>query len=162
MSDRPLPLATDPKTAREAVTRDLVGALDGYVFDYDGDRTIYVQMQGVISEGRRDEYLVRLTFLYYPDWPPSVTFVNPATRNYDGVAAQWPKAVGSPRIAFYPTYGDAPAGMVCSSTTFEYYFWGGHAPNSTIHWKKGVHTFAATIAELADHLKPPFYAGKAT
>jgi hypothetical protein len=52
--------------------------------------------------------------------------------------------------------------MVCNSMTFEYYFWGGHTPAGEIHWNKGTHTFAATIAELVDHLNPPFYQGRQT
>jgi hypothetical protein len=162
MPDRQLPEMTDPQVARQALAKHLRSALEGYTFDYDGDRTVYVAMQGTRSDGNRDDYLVRLTFLYYPTWPPSVVFVNSETKQYEGVPAQWPKITGSPRMAFYPSYGDAPAGMVCNSMTFEYYFWGGHAPSPSIQWKAGVHTFAATIAELTDHLRPPYYIGRAS
>ena len=133
-------------------------ALDGYEYEYDEDRTIFVRMPAFRADGARDAYLIRLTFLYYPDWPPNVTFVNPESKKYDGT--NWPKIAGSPTLAFYPSYGDAPAGMVCNSMTFEYYFWGGHSPSDEIRWSKQKHTFAATIAELRDHLRQPYYQGK--
>ena len=158
MPDHPLPGATDLEQARKALLAHMEVALDGYTYEYDGDRTIYVHMTGNSESGGTDEYLVRLGFLYYPDWPPTVTFVNPETNKHDGT--HWPEPVASPRLQFNPAYGDAPAGMVCNSMTFEYYFWGGHAPAENIRWKKGVHTFAATLAELGDHLRPPYYKGK--
>lgn len=157
MPDRPLPVPSDPATAQSALRQHLPKALDGYKYEYDNDRTVYVHMAGIRADGTTDEYLVRLTFLYYPTYPPSVTFVNPATKQYDGT--HWP-AGNSPRLAFHARYGDAPAGMVCNSMTFEYYFWGGHNPTPEISWNPQIHTFAATIAELADHLRPPLYQGR--
>lgn len=160
MPDHQIPEAVDPFTARAALQNHLPKALDGFRYEYDGDRTVYFWLQAKSSAGGADEYLIRLTFLHYPDWPPSVTFVNPATKQYDGT--HWPLVAGSPRIAFYPKYGDAPTGMVCNSMTFEYYFWGGHSPAAEIKWDKKKHTFAATVAELVDHLNPPFYQGRQT
>ena len=158
MADQPLPTATDPDLARKALVAHLEAALEGFTYDYDGDRTIDVEMTGITGSGAPDKYLVRLGFLYYPDWPPTVTFLNPETKKYDGT--NWPEAIGSQRLQFYSAYGDAPCGMVCNSMTFEYYFWGGHAAAESIRWKKGVHTFAGTLAELTDHLQPPHYKGK--
>lgn len=160
MPDRPLPVPVDPITASTAVREHLSKALDGHRYEYDGDRTILVWLQGTRPAGETDEYLVRLRFLYYPTWPPSVTFLNPQTRKYDGT--HWPKVAGNPNIAFYPSYGDAPEGMMCNSTSFEYYFWGGHTPTATIHWNKDRHTFAATIAELTDNLRAPYYQERQT
>ncbi|HEY2362039.1 MAG TPA: hypothetical protein VGK36_13040 [Candidatus Angelobacter sp.] len=138
----------------------MLKALEGLRYEYDDDRTIYLWLDARTSTGQTDQYLIRLTFLHYPDWPPSVTFVNPETKQYDG--RHWPVIAGSPRLAFTPQYGDAPAGLVCNSMTFEYYFWGNHSPSADIHWNRNAHTFAATIAELIDHLNSPFYQGRQT
>jgi hypothetical protein len=160
MPDRPIPAAVDPFTSRAALVEHLPKALDGLRYEYDSDRTVYLWLVGTRSSGEVDEYLVRLSFLHYPDWPPSVTFVNPNTKQYD--ATHWPLISGSQRMAFHPRYGDAPNGMVCNSTSFEYYFWGGHNPATDIHWDKRKQTFAATVSELVDHLNPPFYQGRQT
>ena len=159
MPDRTFPEVADAETARTALKKHSANALEGLEWEYDGDRTIYVKMPAINAQGKAEEYLVRLTFLYYPDWPPSVTFLNPETKRYDGT--HWPRT-GSSSLAMHPNYGGAPSGMVCNSMTFEYYFWGGHQVTENISWQKGTHTFAATIAELKDHLKPPFYQGRAT
>lgn len=158
MPDHPLPNATDPDLARKALLAHMEAVLDDYTYEYDGDRTIDIEMTGTTGSGVLDEYLVRLGFLYYPDWPPTVTFLNPKTKKYDGT--NWPEPIAGQRLQFNSAYGDAPCGMVCNSMMFEYYFWGGHAPAENIRWKKGVHTFAATLAELTDHLRPPHYKGK--
>jgi hypothetical protein len=157
--DRSLPEAVDPESARAALLAHMNNALEGHQYEYDNDRTIYVWMTGIRPDGTEDKYLVRLMFLYYPEWPPNVTFVNLDTRRYDGT--HWPKISGATRLAFTPVYPDAPAGLVCNSMTFEYYFWGGHSPAESIKWNKTIHTFAATIAELQDHLGQPFYQGRA-
>lgn len=155
---RSLPQPVDPAAARAAVRAHMAKALDGYAYDYDDDRTIFVRMLATAPDGTQDMYMIRLTFLYYPDWPPSVTFVNVETAKYDGT--HWPRIAGSSTLALYPNYGDAPTGMVCNSMTFEYYFWGGHSPSDEIRWSKEKHTFAATIAELRDNLRQPYYQGK--
>lgn len=160
MPDRPLPEPVDPFTSKAALRAHLPKVLGSFRHEYDEDRTVYVWLSATKNSGETDEYLVRLLFLHYPTWPPSVTFVNPETKQYDGT--HWPAISGSPRMAFYPSYADAPTGMVCNSLTFEYYFWGGHNPTPEIAWSKEKHTFAATIAELVDHLNPPFYQRRQT
>jgi hypothetical protein len=160
LPDRALPEAAPPFASREALQVHIPKALNGFRYEYDGDRTVYLWLTARKSTGETDEYLVRLVFLHYPDWPPSVTFLNPDTRQYDGT--HWPGISGSQRLAFHARYGDAPVGMVCNSMTFEYYFWGGHNPPEDIRWSKVKHTFAATVAELVDHLNPPFYQGRQT
>jgi hypothetical protein len=85
----------------------------------------YLTLPGRRCDGLTDTYVARFSFVYYPDWPPSVTFVNPDTRAYD--PAYWPKINNSERMALHPTYGGAPAGLICNSMFFEFYFWGGHA-----------------------------------
>jgi len=160
LPDRALPEAASPFASREALQIHIPKALNGFRYEYDGDRTVYLWLTARKTTGETDEYLVRLMFLHYPDWPPSVTFLNPDTKQYDGT--HWPGVSGSQRLAFHARYGDAPAGMVCNSMTLEYYFWGGHNPPEDIRWSKVKHTFAATVAELVDHLNPPFYQGRQT
>jgi hypothetical protein len=113
-------------------------------------------LDGRRSTGEVDGYLARFSFLYYPAWPPSVTFVNPQTHRYD--PAYWPDG-GSDILAFYPSYGDAPSGMVCNTMFFEFYFWGGHNPGASVRWDAKQHTFAASLNELRIHLRPPYYRG---
>lgn len=155
MPDRPLPTVSDPEDAREAFQRHQV-ALDGYRWEEEGPLSILVHLDGHRASGEMDSYLARFTFLYYPTWPPSVTFINPETKEYD--PAYWP-VVNSPSLAFHATYGDAPKGMVCNSMFFEYYFWGGHTPDNSVHWDQARYTFAATLNELRIHLGPPYYQG---
>jgi len=154
--DRPLPTVSDPEEAREAFLRHHEAALEGLRWEQEGPLSILVALEAQRVSGEVDLYLARFSFLYYPAWPASVTFVNPKTRRYD--PAYWPNATGS-NIAFYPTYGDAPAGMVCNSMFFEYYFWGGHNPHEGIAWDPVRHTFAASLNELRIHLRPPHYQG---
>lgn len=160
MPDRPLPEPADPEVARAALQKHSPAALEDCDYEYDGDRTIYLKLTAVAGDGKSEDYLVRMQFLYYPDWPPCVTFLNPETRQYDGT--HWPQLADAPKVGIHPAYAGAPAGMVCNSMTFEYYFWGGHNPSDGITWKAGVHTFAATISELKDHLRQPYYRGRAT
>lgn len=160
MPDHALPSPVDPLIASAATRAHVAKVLDGYRYEYDNDRTVLVWLHATARNGETHEYLVRLTFMYYPDWPPSVAFLNPDTREYDGT--HWPASSGSPRLIFYARYGDSPAGMVCNSMTFEYYFWGGHNPTAEVRWDQSKYTFAATIAELTDHLRPPYYHGRQT
>jgi len=156
MPDRPLPTVSDPEEARAAFLRDHEKALEGYRWEEQSPLSILVHLEGHRASGEVDLYLACFSFLYYPIWPPSVTFVNPVTLKYD--PAYWPKTSG-PNIAFSAPYGDAPSGMVCNSMFFEYYFWGGHAPNPNISWDPKRHTFAASLNELRIHLRPPHYQG---
>lgn len=156
MPDRPLPTVSDPEEAREAFLRHRDAALEGYTWEEDGPLSILVHLEGRRPSGEVDSYLARFRFLYYPTWPPSVTFINPDTKRYD--PAYWPNG-GGPSLAFHPTYGDAPEGMVCNSMFFEFYFWGGHAPDEAIRWNPQRHTFAASLNELRIHLLPPYYQG---
>lgn len=160
MPDRPLPEVSDPDVACEALRTHMNDALEGLEWEYDDDRTIIIHLVGMDQSGTIDNYLAKLTFLYYPEWPPSVTFLNPETGTYDGT--HWPRIEGHPSLAMHPSYGDAPTGMVCNSMTFEYYFWGGHGTNEATAWKKSVHTLAATVAELTDAFSARYYKGKLT
>lgn len=160
MPDHQLPTAADPQEAREAFLRHRDTALEGYTWEQDGPLAILVQMEGRRATSEVDRYLARLSFLYYPTWPPSATFVNPGTRRYD--PKFWPDvdpSVMGATLALHPVYADAPEGLVCNSMFFEYYFWGGHMPGEVVRWDPTRHTFAASLNELRIHLRPPYYRG---
>jgi len=156
MPDRPLPTVSDPEEALEAFLRHHKAALEGFRWEQEGPLSILVELEAQRVSGEVDFYLARFSFLYYPTWPASVTFVKPETRRYD--PTYWPSATGT-NIAFHATYGDAPNGMICNSMFFEYYFWGGHNPGEGIAWDPERHTFAASVNELRIHLRPPYYKG---
>ena len=157
MPDHPLPEVTPPATARAAVLRHRDRALEGLKWEEDeaNDLVLFVTTPAVAASGQIDLYMVKLGFAYYPDWPPSATFVDPATRQYS--PRHWPVIENSDRMALHPTYGDAPEGLICNSMFFEFYFWGGHGRNPQLTWEKGRHTMAASISELKIHLQPPYY-----
>jgi len=117
----------------------------------------YLALMGQRANRVVDRYMARFSFVYYPDWPPSVTFVDPTTRVY--APSWWPRINNSDRMALHPVYGDAPAGLVCNSMFFEFYFWGGHPRVTGQCWEKNRHTMAATVAELQIHLSQPYYIG---
>lgn len=158
MPDHPLPTPTDPLLARQAMMRDAPSALDGLVWREQTPLSLLVELEAYCADGSIDLYLARFGFQHYPDWPASVTFVDPVSEMYDPGA--WPRVEGLSNIAFTAAYGDAPEGMVCNSMFFEYYFWGGHSPDPKIHWDHSRMTFAAAITELRDAFRQPFYKGR--
>jgi hypothetical protein len=156
--DHPLPAATPPpRLARAAVLAHRDAALEGLEWEEESPFVIYVTLPAVRPDGTADTYISRFSFVYYPDWPPSVTFVDPSTKEYS--PAHWPRIINSDRLAFHATYGDAPTGLICNSMFFEYYFWGGHGRTEGQAWEKGRHTMAATVSELKIHLAQPYYVG---
>lgn len=157
MPDHPLPVPTPPRLAKAALIAHRDGSLEGLHWEKGSPLVLYVTLPAVRPDGIVDSYIARFSFVYYPDWPPSVTFVDPETKVYS--PSHWPHSVNSDRLAFHATYGDAPAGLICNSMFFEYYFWGGHARTEGQMWTKGRHTMAATVGELKIHLAPPYYIG---
>jgi hypothetical protein len=157
VADRELPTLADPQVARDGLLRDAPAALEGLRWREQSPLVLLVDLEARRADGAVDRYVARLDFSYYPEYPPRVTFVDPETGRYD--AAAWPEVANAPNIAFSAVYGDADAGMVCNSMFFEYYFWGGHAPTEAIRWNPRQHTFAATLTELKDALRPPYYVG---
>jgi len=158
MPDHPLPSAGDPLLAREAFECHAPAALEGRTWSEETPLSIVIEINARCDDAEVDSYLARFDFVHYPAWPPSVTFVDAKTRRYDPSA--WPRVEGAPNIAFSAVYGDAPFGMVCNSMFLEYYFWGGHSPDDTIRWNPRRHTFAASLTELDEALRPPFYKGR--
>jgi hypothetical protein len=159
MPDHPLPTPTSPQLARAAVLAHRDGAYEGLQWEEESPLILYASIPAVRVNGITDVYVARFSFVYYPDWPPSVTFVDPATRQYS--AANWPRITNSAIFALHATYGDAPAGLICNSMCFEYYFWGGHGRTEGQAWEAGRHTMTATVSELKIHLAQPYYLGPA-
>lgn len=157
MPDHPLPTATPPAMAVAAVLAHRAAAMEGLAWLEESALVTHVTIPAERADGMTDSYQARFSFVYYPDWPPSVTFVNPATQAHD--PAYWPRIRNSDRLALHPTYGDAPNGLICNSMFFEFYFWGGHGRLAGQCWEKGRHTMAATVAELRIHLMQPYYIG---
>ena len=53
-----------------------------------------------------DDYLLRLYFSHYPDWPPSARFVNPATRQFGAGDKRWlPMITGANELHVHASYG---------------------------------------------------------
>jgi hypothetical protein len=154
-----MPTLADPLEARAAMLRHRDAALEGLRWCEESALVLLVWLPALRNDGRKDIYLARFDFSWYPTWPPSVTFLDRRGREPSPLA--WPNVSPPPTIAFYPTYDGAPNGMVCNSMFFEYYFWGGHAPGEAIRWN-ATRTFAASINELREALRPPYYQGKRT
>ena len=144
--------------ARDAFERHARAALGGRTWTEETPLSILIDIGARRDDGGIDPYVARFDFVHYPMWPPGVTFVDAATHRYEPSA--WPRVEGAPNIAFHAVYGDAPAGMVCNSMFFEYYFWGGHSADERIRWDPERLTFAASLTELDEALRPPYYRGR--
>lgn len=121
------------------------------------DDVLFVEFPAVRADGTVDRYLTKWSFAYYPEWPPDVTFVNKETLRYD--PSSWPKINNSGIFALHADYGGAPAGLICNSMFFAWYFWGGHGSQPGTSWKPGVHQAISSVAELKIHLNQPYYIG---
>ncbi len=73
---REAPLPNTPARAQAALDAHLPLALRGRTLDEVGwarpdPLTLLIPLSGIREDGTRDDFLLRLHFLYYPDWPPS-------------------------------------------------------------------------------------------
>ena len=148
-SPLPLPLLS------EVLAADVPKAFRSLVWVQEGD-TYFVEFPAVRADGTVDSYLTKWTFTFYPAQPPHVTFVNPTTKKYDG--SSWPEAKNE-RVTLHPKYGDAPEGLICNSMFYDWYYYGGHSNRPDVGWKPGVHKAIATVVELRDLLRQPYYVG---
>jgi hypothetical protein len=107
-----------------------------------------------------DEYLLRLYFSHYPDWPPSARFVNPATRQFGPGDNAWLPAIsGTNEVAVHASYGQPPGQqLICCSATLEFYLV-GHGVEDRHRWRPGS-SFAITLNILSRYLRPPTYTGR--
>lgn len=164
------PVPNTPAAAHRALERDLPKVLRGRTLEDAGwhrpdDLTLLVPMQAEREDGGRDDFLLRLGFGYYPDWPPSAQFVNPATGRYDYPTdvQHLPRIEGSNELAvhsFYNSNGQYPVvQLVCASVTLEFYLI-RHAVEPMHLWDPSKQTFAATINGISHWMKAPYYKGR--
>ena len=165
-----VPVPNTPKRAVDAIEAHLPVVLRGRTLEEVGwerpdPLTLLIPVPGNTADGAWDDYLLRLGFLYYPDWPPSTQFVNPETRAYRFPEDKcWlPKIEGTGEIAVHAQY-DLPnnAGkiqLICSSVTLEFYQV-LHSVEERLVWNPKVQNFAATLAAIERGLRQPYYKGR--
>jgi len=164
-----VPVPNTPARAQAALDADLPRALLGRTLeDLSWERpdplTLFIPLIGIREDETRDSYLLRLNFLYYPDWPPSAQFVNPEARTYsypDDIL--WlPKIEGTSEIAVHAQY-DVPGGgktqLICASVTLEFYQV-LHAVAAHLVWDSKLQNFSATLAAIQRVLRKPYYKGR--
>jgi hypothetical protein len=159
------PVLATPSDAIAAFERDLPKALKGRTLEEAGWRrldgmSLLVPLQGQQANGTMDDYLLRLGFACYPDWPPSALFVNPQTLSYDAVKDKcWlPKIEGSNEIAIHQNF-NGQGQLVCCSLTLEFYAV-KHGVQPEHVWNPQQHNFAATINQIDWALRSQFYKGR--
>ncbi len=104
-----------------------------------------------IHEGKKDDYLLRLGFQAYRQWPPSAQFVNPETLAYRYPDDQQhvPKLTSpecTTHVAYRRNQGGLPIQLVCCSATLEFYDV-LHNVDSQLVWR-GEETFYTTIQAI--------------
>jgi hypothetical protein len=182
-----VPVPADPGQARAAVDRHLAQALAGRPLESAGWQrpeplTLYIPMRGFTTETGAssygfdpsadptaagapfagvpagDDYLLRLYFGHYPDWPPSALFVNPATRRFAAGDERWlPMITGASEVhvhAAYPNCGQ----LICCSATLEFYQV-NHQVEDKHRWRPGS-SFASLLNVLSRYMRPPRYSGR--
>lgn len=105
-----------------------------------------------------DDYLLRLYFSYYPDWPPSARFINPDTRQFQAGDNRWlPSITGTNELSVHPSF-QVVGQLICCSATLEFYMV-NHAVQDQHRWQPGS-SFAITLNALSRYLRPPTYLGR--
>jgi hypothetical protein len=106
-----------------------------------------------------DEYLLRLHFSHYPNWPASARFVNPTTRQFALADKCWlPSISGTNELAVHDNYGGNGGQVICCSGTLEFYLI-NHGVEDKHRWRAGS-SFAITLNVLSRYLRPPTYTGR--
>jgi hypothetical protein len=87
--------------------------------------SLLVPMLGTF-QGKTDEFLLRLGFQAYRQWPPSAQFVNPDTLQYAGVEDQRfvPKLTSGEchtHVAYQRDQQSKKIQLICCSATLEFY-----------------------------------------
>jgi hypothetical protein len=183
-----VPVPADFGQARDAVNRHLGQALGGRTLESVGwerpdPLTLYVPLRGFTADTQAvaygfdpsedparvggafaaapagDDYLLRLYFSYYPAWPPSARFVNPATRQFAAGDERWlPMITGTNEVYVHANYGGASGQVICCSATLEFYQV-KHSVSEQHLWQPGS-SFAATLNVLSRYMRPPAYTGR--
>ena len=183
-----VPVPADFGQARDAVDRHLGQVLGGRTLESVGwersdSLTLYVPVRGFTAATQTvaygfdpsedpvgadnafaavpagDDYLLRLYFSYYPAWPPSARFVNPATRQFAAGDERWlPMVTGTNELYVHANYGGTGGQVICCSATLEFYQV-NHSVAEQHRWQPGS-SFAATLNVLSRYMRPPAYAGR--
>lgn len=86
--------------------------------------TLTIPLSGT-HNGKTDDYLLRLGFQAYREWPPSAQFVNPVTGEFVHPQDQhFVPILKSPECYTHAAYnrpGRSPVQLVCCSATLEFY-----------------------------------------
>jgi hypothetical protein len=156
----------DPHRGRAQFAEHLLRVLAGRTLDQlgwitAGPLTLFVPVAAGV--GGTDDYLVRLGFEYYAEWPPTVQFINPQTRAFDTARdLYWlPRVEGDGGFAVHPQYTNPnyTGQLVCCSFTAEFYRM-LHPVNVEHLWDRQRHTFLATISRIQQALRSPYYKGR--
>lgn len=155
------PVLNNPLRAKEALERDLPKALrniDGW--QRLDDLNVIVPQYARNTNGEVDNYLLKLNFAYYPQWPPSAQFVNPETLNYLYPAdIKWlPKIEGTSEIAVHASFQNVGQ-LICNSMTLEFYQV-NHGVEDRHLWNEDNCNFSATINVIKQYINSNYYKGR--
>jgi hypothetical protein len=110
-----------------------------------------------------DDYLVRLGFEYYAEWPPTVQFINPRTLTFDSARdLYWlPRIEGDEGFSVHIQYqhSNYTGQLVCCSFSAEFYMILHHVRQELV-WNAERHTFLATLSRVNQALRSPYYKGR--
>jgi hypothetical protein len=112
--------------------------------------SLLVPMTG-IYQGQKDDFLLRLGFEAYREWPPSARFVNPGSLDYAYPDDQHfvPKLVSQEcqtHVAYQRTPQSNKIQLICCSATLEFYQ-ALHGVEADHIWKN-TDTFFTTITAI--------------
>lgn len=150
------PVLANPIAARAALEQDLVKVLQGRGVTWEGsgwrrihDHGLLIPVTGYLKEAADvPDFLLRLEFFHYPDWPPSAQFVNPSTGGFViGHDGFWLPKIDTEEIKTHENYGGNQGQVICSSVTLEFYAV-LHGVEEKYVWKHPRQNFAATINQI--------------
>ena len=169
------PVKSHPELAKSQFKEDLGRIPVNYVECYGwnlkpefDDLRLDVEMWSLDeSLDQQDDYYVVMDMSYYRNWPPGVTFVNPATRTFDpSKDMRWlpqigkrPKGIDIDYHASHTLCTGKTKQMVCNSKVLEYYQ-SDHSPALEEIWDPSRHKLFATIYLLQTMLTAPHYGGR--
>lgn len=166
-----LPETADPVEARAAVDRDLklvlalrgASSLEDLGWRRPSPLVLLIPLEAKRGE-QTDQFLVELSFAYYPAWPPKVRFLNPETLELNTPSdLYWvPKISGCTAIATHESYGGGGntfLGYVCCSFNLDFYLSEHSLANAYEHWNASPKNFNATLVMLELGLTK-FYQGR--
>lgn len=136
-------------------------SLESRGWEMPNDLTLFVPIRGGPSAD--DEYLLRLGFEYYDQWPPTARFVNPKTRDFDPDRdLYWlPRVEGDAGFQVHAAYDNQHyrGQLVCCSVTAEFYT-SRHEVRPDQVWDSTRFTFGATLGRAQRALRSEFYKGR--